>query len=140
MTHHWTVISPDLTRNEIDKQGEMGRPYSNENIEVYNTIFALAESPHDPAVIWAGSDDGLIHVTRDGGASWSDVTPEDVGRGMINMIEVSPHDAATVYAAIHKFKSGDDSPYIYLSSNHGKSWRLIANGIPDNIATAQNIR
>jgi len=129
---NWTEISPDLTRNETDKQGEMGRPYSNENIEVYNTIFALAESPHDAAELWAGSDDGLIHVTHDGGANWTDVTPKALGRAMINMIEVSPHESATVYAAVHKFKSGDDSPYIYVTSNGGKSWRLSVNGIPAN--------
>jgi hypothetical protein len=130
--YNWTEISPDLTRNEIDKQGEMGRPYSNENIEVYNTIFALAESPHDPAVLWTGSDDGLIHVTRDGGANWDEVTPKGVGRAMINMIAVSPHSPATVYAAVHKFKSGDNSPYIYRTTDNGKSWRAIVNGIPGN--------
>jgi len=130
--YHWTEISPDLTRNEMDKQGEMGRPYSNENIEVYNTIFALAESPHDPSVLWAGSDDGLIHVTHDGGANWAEVTPKALGRAIINMIEVSPHDPTTAYAAVHKFKSGDDSPYIYRTTNDGKSWRAIVNGIPGN--------
>ena len=130
--YNWTEISPDLTRNEIDKQGKMGRPYSNENIEVYNTIFALAESPHDPAVLWAGSDDGLIHLTHDGGANWVEVTPKGVGRAMINTIAVSPHDPATVYAAIHKFKSGDDRPYIYRTTNNGKSWRTIVDGIPTN--------
>jgi len=72
---NWTEISPDLTRNEIDKQGRGSGPYTNENIEVYNTIFALEESPHDAHTIWAGTDDGLLHVTRDGGANWSDVTP-----------------------------------------------------------------
>lgn len=129
---NWAEISPDLTRNEIDKQGEMGRPYNNENIEVYNTIFALAESPHDPAELWVGSDDGLIHVTRDGGANWNQVTPKGVGRAMVNMIEVSPHDASTVYAAVHKFKSGDDTPYIYRTTNSGKSWQAITDGIPEN--------
>ncbi len=108
--YSWTEISPDLTRNEVDKQGKMGRPYSNENIEVYNTIFALAESSHDPSELWVGSDDGLIHVTRDGGASWQAVTPKGVDRAMVNTLETSPHEPDTVYAAVHKFKSGDDSP------------------------------
>jgi len=85
---NWTEISPDLTRNEKDKQGKGSGPYTNENIEVYNTIFAIAESPHDADTLWAGTDDGLLHVTRDGGANWSDVTPRGVGRGLINSIEV----------------------------------------------------
>ena len=130
--YNWTEISPDLTRNETDKQGKMGRPYTNENIEVYNTIFALTESHHDKAVLWAGSDDGLIHITRDGGASWNEVTPNGIDRAMVNLIEVSPHDPATAYAAVHKSKTGDDRPYIYLTTNYGKIWRSIVKGIPAN--------
>jgi photosystem II stability/assembly factor-like uncharacterized protein len=128
---NWTEISPDLTRNEIDKQGKGSGPYTNENIEVYNTIFALAESPHDANTIWAGTDDGLLHITRDGGASWSDVTPRGVGRGLINSIDVSPHDPAVAYVVAMKYKEGDNAPYIYKTSNYGRSWTGIADGLPD---------
>ncbi|MEJ8566426.1 WD40/YVTN/BNR-like repeat-containing protein [Elongatibacter sediminis] len=129
---NWTEVSPDLTRNEADKQGKMGRPYSNENIEVYNTIFALAESPHDASTLWAGSDDGLVHVTTDAGTNWRNVTPRGIGRAMINAIEISPHDPETVYVAVHKFKSGDDTPYIYRTDDNGKRWSRITGGIPEN--------
>jgi photosystem II stability/assembly factor-like uncharacterized protein len=128
----WTEVSPDLTRDEIDKQGKMGRPHSNENIEVYNTIFSLAESPHNGSVLWAGSDDGLIHTTADGGANWSEVTPNGIGRAMVNMLEISPHAPETVYAAVHQFKAGDDQPYIFITKDNGKSWKSIVDGIPEN--------
>ena len=130
--YHWTEISPDLTRNETDKQEDMGRPYTNENIDVYNTLLSMAESPHDAAVLWTGSDDGLLHMTRDGGKSWQDVTPRGAERGLVNAIEPSPHDPATAYVAIFKHKSGDDRPYIYRTKNYGESWKMVAKGIPEN--------
>jgi len=126
----WTEVSPDLTRNEADKQGKGSGPYTNENIEVYNTIFALEESPHDADTIWAGSDDGLLHVTRDGGESWTNATPRGVGRGMINSIDVSPHDSATAYVVAMKYKEGDHTPYIYKTTNYGRSWSSITDGLP----------
>ncbi|MEM9057711.1 MAG: YCF48-related protein, partial [Pseudomonadota bacterium] len=107
---NWTEASPDLTRDEDDKQGPGGGPYTNENIEQYNTIFAIAESPHDADTLWVGTDDGLLHVTQDGGASWQDVTPSGVDRGLINSIEVSPHDPATAYVVAMKYKDGDNRP------------------------------
>jgi len=129
---NWTEISPDLTRNEKDKQGKGSGPYTNENIEVYNTIFAIAESPHDANTLWAGTDDGLLHVTRDGGANWSNVTPRGVGRGLINSIEVSPHNPAVAYVVAMKYKEGDNAPYVYKTSNYGRSWTEITDGLPES--------
>jgi photosystem II stability/assembly factor-like uncharacterized protein len=129
---NWTEVSPDLTRDEEDKQGKGSGPYTNENIEMYNTIFAIEESPHDADVIWAGTDDGLLHVTQDGGANWSNVTPRGVGRGLINSIDVSPHDPAVAYVVAMKYKEGDNAPYIYKTSNYGRSWTLITDGLPDS--------
>ena len=128
---HWTEVSPDLSRNEEDKQGKGSGPYTNENIEVYNTIFAFEESPHDAATLWAGTDDGLLHITRDGGASWSNVTPRGIGRGLINSIDVSPHDPAVAYVVAMKYKEGDNAPYIYKTTNYGSSWSSITDGLPD---------
>jgi photosystem II stability/assembly factor-like uncharacterized protein len=126
----WTEVSPDLTRNEDDKQGQGSGPYTNENIEQYNTIFAFAESPHGADTLWVGTDDGLVHVTRDGGASWTDVSPRGVGRGLVNAIEVSPHDPATAYVVVMKYKEGDNRPYVYRTSNYGRSWTSISKGLP----------
>ena len=126
----WSEASPDLTRDEEDKQGPGSGPYTNENIEQYNTIFSFAESPHDAAVLWVGTDDGLVHVTRDGGESWAEVTPRGVGRGLVNSIEVSPHDPATAYVVVMKYKEGDQRPYVYKTTNYGSSWRSIAGDLP----------
>jgi len=128
---NWTEASPDLTRDEEDKQGKGAGPYTNENIEQYNTIFAFAESPHDPDTLWVGTDDGLVHVTRDGGESWSEVTPRGVGRGLINSIAVSPHDPATAYVVAMKYKDGDNRPYAWRSTNYGRSWSSMTDGLPD---------
>ncbi|MEO1202638.1 MAG: hypothetical protein AAFX10_08025, partial [Pseudomonadota bacterium] len=128
---NWTEVSPDLTRNEEDKQGKSAGPYTNENIEQYNTIFALAESPHDANTLYVGSDDGLVHVTRDGGTNWADITPRGVGRGLVNSIDVSPHDPATVYVVAMKYKDGDLRPYAWRSTNYGRSWSSIADGLPE---------
>lgn len=126
---NWTEVSPDLTRNEEDKQGKGSGPYTNENIEIYNTIFSLAESPHDANTIWVGTDDGLLHVTQDGGANWNNVTPRGVGRGLINSIDVSPHDPAVAYVVAMKYKEGDNAPYIYKTNNFGRSWTSITDGL-----------
>ncbi|MEE4301179.1 MAG: hypothetical protein V2J24_17185 [Pseudomonadales bacterium] len=127
----WTEISPDLTRDEDDKQGRGSGPFTNENIEVYNTIFALEESPHDPRTIWVGSDDGLVHLTRDGGESWTEVTPPDAGRGLINSIDVSPHDDAVAYVVAMKYKEGDNRPWVWRTDDYGESWKSIAAGLPE---------
>ena len=127
----WTVISPDLTRNETDKHGLGGGPFTNEAAggEIYNTLTYLTESPHEQGVLWAGSDDGLVHLTTNGGTNWVNVTPEDSKEGIINSIEVSPHDPATAYIVLMRYKSMDLNSYIYKTNDYGKTWTKITNGI-----------
>ncbi len=134
----WEAISPDLTRNDPAKQGRSGGPISSDitGVELYDTIFALAVSPHEDGVIWAGSDDGLIHLTRDDGKTWQDVTPKGFPQWIqVNSIEVSPHDKATAYVAATRYKFDDFRPYLYQTSDYGKTWTAIANGIPDGAFT-----
>ncbi len=127
----WTPISPDLTRNEKAKQGPGGAPITNEGAggEVYNTIFTIAESPKQAGLIWVGTDDGLIHLTRDGGSTWESVTPKGLPESLINSIEASPHDPATAYAAVSRYKFNDQTPHIYRTTDYGKSWTHLVNGI-----------
>ncbi|NNL07952.1 MAG: glycosyl hydrolase, partial [Croceitalea sp.] len=127
----WEVISPDLTRNEAEKQGPGGGPYTNEAAggENYNTLMYLVESTHEQGVLYAGSDDGLVHLTKDGGATWQNITPPNLGEGIINSIEVSPHDAATAYIAVMRYKSMDLKPYVFKTSDYGATWSNITNGI-----------
>ncbi|TMQ71656.1 MAG: glycosyl hydrolase [Candidatus Eisenbacteria bacterium] len=130
----WTAISPDLTRNDPAKLGPSGGPITKDNtsVEYYCTIFALAESPRDRNLLWAGSDDGRVHVTRDQGGHWTDVTPRDVAPwSMVSQIDASPHDAATAYLAVNRYKLDDDRPYAYVTHDFGKSWKKIVTGIPD---------
>lgn len=127
----WDEVSPDLTRDEADKQGSGSGPYTDEKIEVYNTLFAVEESPHEAATLWVGSDDGLVHVTRDGGEEWQNVTPRAAGRGLVNSIDVSPHDPATAYVTVMKYKEGDHRPYIFKTENYGRRWTTITTGIAD---------
>ncbi len=134
----WEVISPDLTRDDPSKQGRSGGPISKDvtGVEVYDTIFALAESPHEKGVIWAGSDDGLVHITRDDGKTWQDVTPKGFPEWIqVNSIEVSPHDKATAYIAATRYKLDDDHPYLYRTRDYGKTWTRIDGGIPDGAFT-----
>ncbi len=128
----WEVVSPDLTRDQDDKQGNGGGPYTNEAVgaENYGTIAYVAESPHEPGVMYTGSDDGLVHLTRDGGQSWQNITPKDLPETLVNAIEVSPHDPATVYIATTRYKFNDFRPGMYKSTNYGKSWTRIDRGIP----------
>ena len=129
----WVEASPDLTRDEKEKQGRGGGPFTNEAAggENYNTIMYVAESPHEAATIWVGSDDGLVHVTRDGGANWANVTPRGIGEAIVNSIEASPHDPATAYIAVTRYKFNDLTPYIYRTSDYGGSWKRIVRGIAD---------
>lgn len=129
----WDIVSPDLTRNDKKQQGPGGGPYTNEAAggENYNTIMYLVESPHEQGVLWAGSDDGLIHITRDGGENWKNVTPEGMPEGIVNSIEVSPHDPATAYAVLMRYKFLDLKPYIYKTTDYGATWTKIVNGITD---------
>lgn len=130
----WEVISPDLTRNDKDHQGLGGYPISNEQItaESYNNLFNIEESPLQEGVIWVGSDDGLVHVTRDGGATWANVTPEGLQESIINVVEPSPHDPATAYFAAAGYKMNDFTPHIYKTNDYGETWQQIVNGIPRN--------
>ena len=129
----WQRISPDLTRNDRRKQGPGGRPITNEAVgaEIYNTILSVAESPHDSRTIWVGSDDGLVHLTRNQGKSWEDVTPEGVGEALINSIEASPHDPATAYLAVSRYKFNDFTPAAFRTRDYGKSWEGIVRGIEE---------
>ncbi|MDX1643648.1 MAG: glycosyl hydrolase, partial [Thermoanaerobaculia bacterium] len=129
----WEEISPDLTRDEPEKQGPGGGPITNEAAggEVYNTILYLVESPHEAGVIWVGTDDGLVQLTRDGGESWTNVTPKGLPESMINSIEVSPHDPATAWIAVTRYKFGDFSPMAYVTRDYGASWRSIAADLPE---------
>ncbi|MCO5725575.1 WD40/YVTN/BNR-like repeat-containing protein [Robiginitalea marina] len=128
----WEVVSPDLTRNQDDKQGNGGAPYTNEAVgaENYGTLSYVAESPHQAGVIYTGSDDGLVHITRDNGQTWENITPKGMPETLVNAIEVSPHDPATVYIATTRYKFNDFTPALYKSTNYGKSWENITAGIP----------
>jgi len=130
----WAVISEDLTRNDEAHQGKGGYPISNEQItaESYNDVFNIEESPLQEGLIWVGSDDGLVHVTRDGGRTWTNVTPRDLPESIVNVIEPSPHDPATAYFAAAGYKLNDFTPYIYETNDYGQTWTKIVRGIPGN--------
>jgi photosystem II stability/assembly factor-like uncharacterized protein len=133
----WEVISPDLTRNDPSKLGPSGGPVTRDNTgaEVYCTVFCLVESPHTPDVLWAGSDDGLIHISNDGGRTWRNVTPSaDVlpEWAMISIIELSPHDPETAYVAATRYKLDDTAPYLLKTNDSGETWTKITDGIPDH--------
>ena len=129
----WKEISPDLTRNKRENMGPGGGPITNEGAggEIYHTIYYVAESPHDKDVIYAGADDGLLHITMDGGNSWKNITPE-MEEGMINSIEVSPHDPATVFIAFNRSKFDDFKPYVLKSDDFGNTWEVFNEGIEEN--------
>ncbi|MGM0587425.1 MAG: WD40/YVTN/BNR-like repeat-containing protein [Bacteroidota bacterium] len=129
----WERISPDLTRDEEAKQGAAGGPITKDNtsVEYYNTIFTLEESPVQENLLWAGSDDGLVHLSRDGGENWAEVTPEDLPESLISIVEPSPHNPAKAYLAVNRYKFGDFEPYLYKTENYGKDWKKITSGIPE---------
>ncbi|MEN2281401.1 glycosyl hydrolase [Algoriphagus sp. SE2] len=128
----WEVISPDLTRNIDEKQGNGGGPYTNEAVgaENYGTLAYVKESPHEAGYIWTGSDDGLVYLTKDGGENWENVTPKGLQECLINAIEISPHDPATAYIATTRYKFDDKTPGIYKTTNYGKTWTNISSNIP----------
>ena len=130
----WTEISPDLTRNDPAKQGRNGGPLTPENVgaEFYNTIYYIVESSTEAGTIWVGSDDGLLHLTRDGGDTWENISPNHRGEAMINAIELSPHDPATAYLAVTGYKLNDFRPYIYKTTDYGERWRRIDKGLPED--------
>lgn len=128
----WTAVSPDLTRNEKDKQGYGGGPITNEGAggEVYGTIYYIVESPHEKGVIWVGTDDGLVQLTRNGGTSWTNVTSPAFGRGQINSIEVSAYDPATAYVVVYRVKWNDHSPQFFRTGDYGRTWTRITGNLP----------
>ena len=126
----WSAISGDLTRNDKSKQQWAGGPITGDNtgVEFYSTIFAVAESPKEKGLIWTGSDDGLVHVTRDGGKTWKNVTAAMPGFpewGTVSIIEPSPHDAATAYVVVKNYRLGDNAPYLYKTSDYGTTWKRL---------------
>jgi photosystem II stability/assembly factor-like uncharacterized protein len=129
----WTAISPDLTRNDKSRQKPSGGTITLDitSVEYYDTVFALAESPLKKDMIWAGTDDGLVHLTQDGGQHWANVTPKDLPEwSLISIVEASQHDPGTAYIAVDRHKLDDFRAYIYRTRDYGKTWILIANGIP----------
>ncbi|MBL7829235.1 MAG: glycosyl hydrolase, partial [Saprospiraceae bacterium] len=128
----WMTISPDLTTNDKNRQKSSGGPITKDNtsVEYYCTIFAAAESPRVKDLIWTGSDDGLVHVTRDGGKTWTNVTPSDMPKWtMVNSLEPDPNNDGGCYLACTAYKSGDYQPYLYRTKDYGKTWTKIVQGI-----------
>lgn len=131
----WEVISPDLTTNDPDKQKSSGGPITQDNtgVEYYCTIFAALESHREQGVLWTGSDDGKVHISRDNGESWTDVTPRNLPAWMrINSIEEDPHNNGGLYLAGTRYQLGDYQPYLYYTSDYGASWQRIDRGIDRN--------
>jgi photosystem II stability/assembly factor-like uncharacterized protein len=133
----WEAISPDLTRADPSTMGPAGGQITRDNTsaEYYATIFAAIESPHEAGTFWVGSDDGLVHLSRDGGQTWSDITPEMLKHAeceytLISIIDLSPHDPATAYIAATRYKQDDTKPYLFKTNDYGATWTLITTGIP----------
>jgi photosystem II stability/assembly factor-like uncharacterized protein len=129
----WKVISPDLTKHDPATLGASGGPISKDqtSIEYYATVFALQESPITPGLLWAGSDDGLIHITRDGGKTWKDVTPKGLLPWMrISIIDPSPHSPGTAWVAANRYQMDDYAPYLYKTTDYGVTWTRIDAGLP----------
>ncbi|MCX2719569.1 WD40/YVTN/BNR-like repeat-containing protein [Lentiprolixibacter aurantiacus] len=127
----WNIISPDLTAYEADKQVISGSPITRDitGEEFYSTIYAIRESPVKQGVIWVGANDGPVHVTQDGGKTWTNVTPKKLPPGgRVDAVEPSPHDPAKAYISVLRYQLGDRRPYIYKTENFGKSWTLLSNG------------
>ncbi|HEY4282435.1 MAG TPA: hypothetical protein VGM62_05160, partial [Chthoniobacterales bacterium] len=129
----WTQISDDLTRNDKSKQKPSGGPLTNDitSVEYFDTVFALAESPVKEGILWAGTDDGLVQVTTDGGQHWANVTPRTPEWSTVSIIDASPHDANTAYVAVDRHRMDDLKPYIFKTNDLGKTWTAIINGIPE---------
>lgn len=133
---HWEAISPDLTRNDKSKQQVSGGTITIDDTgtEYYDTVFSIAPSPLAKGLIWVGTDDGLIQLTRDEGKNWTNVTPKEVSEwSRVSLVEASPHNAGTAYVAIDRHQHDDLAPYIYKTSDYGKTWAKITAGIPDGV-------
>jgi photosystem II stability/assembly factor-like uncharacterized protein len=131
----WHIVSPDLTRNDPSKLGPSGGPITvdSNGMDYYCTIFAFAESPLVRGLLWAGSDDGLVHLSRDGGATWDAVTPPDLPTwSVVSSIDPSPHDPATAFLAVDRHRHDDFAPYLYKTHDYGASWEKIVNGLPED--------
>ena len=134
----WEEMSPDLTRDDKEKEGLSGGPITKDitGVEVFCTIFCLAESRHERGVLWAGSDDGLVHVTRDGGRHWDNVTPRGLPTWIrINSIDASPYEPGGAYVAATMYQFDDNRPYLYKTKDYGRTWTRIVTGIPDGAFT-----
>src|SRR5207244_5312138 len=134
----WQEISPDLTRNDPTKFEPSGGPVTQDNTgaEYYCTIFALAESPVEKGVLWAGSDDGLVHISRDDGKSWQNVTPPGLPEwSLVSIIEASPHDAATAYLAANRYKLDAFAPSLFTTTDYGSSWKVLIRGLPAHVCS-----
>jgi photosystem II stability/assembly factor-like uncharacterized protein len=129
----WTEISPDLSKNIAAHIDWGGGPITNEGAggENYHTIMYLAESPTDANELWVGTDDGLVQITRDGGVSWSDITPSGIEEGIVNAIDLSVHNPGTAYVAFTRYKFGDFTPYVYITTDYGQTWHNATKGIED---------
>ncbi len=139
---HWDAISPDLTRNDKSKQITAGGPIDLDDTgtEYYCTIFSIAESPKAKGQIWVGTDDGLVQLTRDGGKSWTNVTPKEMPEwARVSLVEASPHDPAVAYVAANHYQMDDLAPYIFKTADYGKTWTKIVDGLPAN-AFARAVR
>jgi photosystem II stability/assembly factor-like uncharacterized protein len=131
----WTQISPDLTRHDPKTMNASGGPITKDNtgVETYATIFSIAPSPRDSNLIWTGSDDGYVHVTRDAGVTWKNVTPGDLGDfARISLIEASPFRPQTAYVAANRYQQDDFKPYVFRTDDYGQSWKSIINGVAPN--------
>ena len=130
----WQKVSPDLTRNDAAKLASSGGPITKDNtsVEYYGTIFTFAESPVRKGVLWSGSDDGLVQISQDDGATWTKATPSGLPEWtMMSIIDPSPHDAGSAYLAANRYKLDDFKPYIYRTTDYGRSWSKIVDGIPE---------
>ena len=131
----WETISPDLTTNKDTYQNIPGGPVQHDHtgVELYTTIFSFEESPHRRGELWAGTDDGLLHISDDGGLSWREITPPGMpAGGTVNTIELSPHAAGRALISVYRYRENDFKPYVFLTDDHGKNWKKITNGIPED--------
>ncbi len=131
----WEVISPDLTTNKDEYQNLPGGPIQHDHtgVELYTTIFSFEESPHNEGELWAGTDDGFVHISRDGGTSWTDITPTGMPyEGTVNTIDLSAHKEGRAYVTVYRYRDNDFRPHIFFTDDWGTSWRSITSGIPND--------